>query len=160
MSASGQLGTSPSSRRFKEDIAPMNQQSESILSLQPVTFHYKKNLDPDKVAQFGLVAEEVAKIDPDLVMRDEKGEIYSVRYDAINAMLLNEFLKEHRRVEELEARTKKQQEHFQSQFAQQEKEISELTKALKEQAAQLQRVSAQVVARTSDHSGIVAAVEQ
>ena len=84
-------------------------------------------------------------------------EIYSVRYDAINAMLLNEFLKEHRRVEELETRTKQQQEYFQSAFAQQGKEISELRKALKEQAAQVQRVSAQAVARTADHSGIVAA---
>ena len=95
VASNGQLGVAPSSKRFKEDIKPMDKQSEALLSLKPVTFRYKKELDPAKTAQFGLVAEEVAKVDPDLVARDDKGQIYSVRYEAVNAMLLNEFLKEH-----------------------------------------------------------------
>src|SRR5207244_4569075 len=92
------LGTQPpaSSRRFKNEIKPMDQVSEAILSLKPVTFHYKS--DTKGVPQFGLIAEEVAQVNPDLVVRDENGDIYTVRYDAVNAMLLNEFLKEHRKV--------------------------------------------------------------
>jgi len=96
----GQLGTASSSVRFKNDVAMMGNASESILSLKPVTFHYKS--DQTRTAQFGLIAEEVAKINPDLVIRDAKGELYTVRYDAVNAMLLNEFLKEHRKNEEQE----------------------------------------------------------
>ena len=80
----------------------MDKASEAILTLKPVTFRYKEKLDPDKIPQFGLVAEEVEKVNPDLVVRDEEGRIMSVRYEAVNAMLLNEFLKEHRKVEELE----------------------------------------------------------
>ena len=99
----GQLGVAASSRKFKDDIKPMEKASEAILALKPVTFRYKKNIDPDCTAQFGLVAEDVEKVNPDLVVRDEKGEIYSVRYDQVNAMLLNEFLKEHRKVQEQEA---------------------------------------------------------
>ena len=102
----GQLGTTPSSQRFKHDIKPMNKTSEAILALNPVTFHYKS--DNTGTPQFGLIAEEVAEINPDLVVRDENGEIYTVRYDAVNAMLLNEFLKEHRKVEEQEATTAQQ----------------------------------------------------
>jgi hypothetical protein len=98
----GHLGTKSSSERFKQDIKPMDKASEAILALKPVTFHYKKALDPDATPQFGVVAEDVAKVNPDLVVRDRNGEIYSVRYDAVNAMLLNEFLKEHRKVEQLE----------------------------------------------------------
>ena len=94
----GQLGTINSSARYKEAIKPMAKSSESLLSLEPVTFRYKKELDPKAIPQFGLVAEDVAKVDPDLVARDEKGKPYSVRYEAVNAMLLNEFLKEHRTV--------------------------------------------------------------
>jgi hypothetical protein len=94
-----QLGTASSSRRFKKEIKPMNQTSESILGLKPVTFHYKS--DATNTPQFGLIAEEVEKVNPDLVVRDENGEIYTVRYDAVNAMLLNEFLKEHSKVEQL-----------------------------------------------------------
>jgi hypothetical protein len=112
-----QLGTQSSSRRFKKEIKPMDKASEAILALKPVTFHYKS--DTKGMPQFGLIAEEVAEVNPDLVVRDENGEIYSVRYDAVNAMLLNEFLKEHDNVQKLEAR-------------------------LKEQAAQIQKVSAQV----------------
>jgi predicted ribosome quality control (RQC) complex YloA/Tae2 family protein len=97
---SGQLGTATSSARFKKDIKPMDKRSEAILSFKPVSFQYKS--DSKGTPQFGLIAEEVAKVNPDLVIRDRKGEIYSVRYEAVNAMLLNEFLKEHRKVEQLE----------------------------------------------------------
>ena len=142
VSASGQLGTNPSSKRFKEEIAVMDKKSEAILALRPVTFRYKQELDPNKTAQFGLIAEEVAKVNPDLVARDDKGDIYSVRYEAVNAMLLNEFLKEHRKVEELEAAVTQQQKDFQSAIAQQQKEIGALAKALKVQAAQIQKVNA------------------
>ena len=99
--SAGQLGTVSSSKRFKNEIKPMDSASESILALKPVTFHYKS--DNNETPQFGLIAEEVAEISPDLVVRDDNGEIYTVRYDAVNAMLLNEFLKEHRRVEAQEA---------------------------------------------------------
>src|SRR6266478_1938637 len=96
----GQLGTVVSSARFKEEIKPMESASEAILALNPVTFRYKHELDPAGITQFGLVAEEVEKVNPDLVARDEKGKPYTVRYEAVNAMLLNEFLKEHREVQE------------------------------------------------------------
>jgi hypothetical protein len=96
VNSSGQLGTAPSSARFKDEIKPMDKASEVILALKPVTFRYKHELDPDGIPQFGLVAEDVEKVNPDLVARDAKGKPYTVRYDAVNAMLLNEFLKEHR----------------------------------------------------------------
>lgn len=95
--STGRLGTVVSSQRFKERVEPMNDSSEAILSLQPVTFRYKQEFDPDGIPQFGLVAEQVEKVDPDLVVRDEEGKPYSVRYETVNAMLLNEFLKEHRK---------------------------------------------------------------
>ena len=101
--ADGHLGTIISSARFKEEIKPMDKASEAILALKPVTFRYKQELDPEGIPQFGLVAEEVEKVNPDLVARDEEGKPYTVRYEAVNAMLLNEFLKEHRKVEEQEA---------------------------------------------------------
>ena len=97
--ANGRLGTTTSSARFKQNIQPMDRASEAILALQPVTFRYKHDLDPDGIPQFGLVAEQVAKVDADLVARDDDGKPYTVRYEAVNAMLLNEFLKEHRKVE-------------------------------------------------------------
>src|SRR6185369_2944741 len=97
----GHLGTVVSSARFKDAIKPMDKASEAILALRPVTFHYKKELDPKGLTQFGLVAEQVEKVNADLVARDEQGKPYTVRYDAVNAMLLNEFLKEHREVQEL-----------------------------------------------------------
>jgi len=102
MNSSGQLGTVASSRRFKKDIKAMEQASETILSLKPVTFRYKKEIDPAGTSQFGLVAEDVEKVNPDLIVRDKEGKPYSVRYDQVNAMLLNEFLKEHRKVDQLE----------------------------------------------------------
>jgi len=126
----GHLGTTTSSARFKDAIKPMDKASEAILALKPVTFHYKKELDPDGIPQFGLVAEEVEKVNPALVARDDQGKPYTVRYEAVNAMLLNEFLKEHRKVEQL---TK----DFESKLAEQQKQIEALT-------AGLQKVSAQV----------------
>jgi len=102
VNASGKVGTVPSSARFKEAIQPMDNASEAILSLQPVSFRYKKELDPDSVPQFGLVAEEVARVAPHLVVADDQGRPFTVRYEEVNAMLLNEFLKEHRKVETLE----------------------------------------------------------
>jgi Chaperone of endosialidase len=100
--SNGQLGTTTSSARFKQAIQAMGEASGALLALKPVTFRYKRQIDPDGVPQFGLVAEEVEKVNPDLVVRDADGHPYTVRYDAVNAMLLNEFLKEHRKVEQLE----------------------------------------------------------
>jgi endosialidase-like protein len=137
--SAGQLGTASSSRRFKNEIKPMDKASETILALKPVTFHYKS--DSTGTPQFGLIAEEVAKVDPDLVVHDENGEIYTVRYDAVNAMLLNEFLKEHRKVQKLEATVARQRRDFQAIAAQQQKQIEALT-------AGLQKVSAQVELKT------------
>lgn len=122
--SAGQLGTMNSSRRFKKEIKPMDTASEAILALQPVTFHYKN--DTASTAQFGLIAEEVAELNPDLVVRDKDGNPYTVRYDAVNSMLLNEFLKEHHKVEKLEAM------------------VGSLAAIVKEQGAQLQHVSAEV----------------
>lgn len=124
VSINGQLGTVASSERFKKDIATMQKASEAILSLRPVTFHYKT--DTESVPQFGLIAEEVAKVNPALVLPDKEGKPYTVRYDAVNAMLLNEFLKEHRTVQE------------------QEKKIEALETEMKEQKARIQKVSAQL----------------
>ena len=153
--SAGQLGTISSSRRFKKEIKPMDQTSEAILALKPVTFHYKS--DTKGTAQFGLIAEEVAEVDPDLVVRDAEGEIYTVRYEAVNAMLLNEFLKEHRKVQELkcaivrqEATIAQQQGEIKvlallkSTGAKQEAAIAALTASLKAQASQIQNVSAQL----------------
>ena len=103
INSDGQLGTTTSSRRFKDGIKPVGKASEALFSLRPVTFHYKEELDPAAVEQFGLIAEDVEKVNPDLVVRDKEGKPYSVRYDQVNAMLLNEFLKEHKKVEKLEA---------------------------------------------------------
>ena len=100
INAQGRLGTATSSARFKDEIKLMGEVSGAILALKPVTFHYKKELDPDGAPQFGFVAEDVAKVNPALVIRDAEGKVYTVRYDAVNAMLLNEFLKEHRTVQE------------------------------------------------------------
>jgi hypothetical protein len=140
----GHLGTVTSSARFKEAIKPMDKASEAILSLEPVTFRYKKELDPDGIPQFGLVAEQVEKVNPDLVARDADGKVNTVRYEAVNAMLLNEFLKAHKKVEEQEATitqlkstVAQQQKEFQTTAAHQQKQIETLT-------AGLQKVSAQV----------------
>ncbi len=140
VNSKGQLGVATSSARYKEGIEPMKDASEAILSLRPVTFRYKKELDAEGTPQFGLVAEEVAKVDPDLVAKDESGKPYTVRYEAVNAMLLNEFLKEHRKVESQTAEL----QVTKSQLESQGKEIAELKAALKEQAAQIQKVSARL----------------
>ena len=133
VSSSGQLGTVPSSKRFKDEIKPMDKASEAILALKPVSFRYKHEVDPEGTPQFGLVAEEVEKVDPALVARDAQGKVYTVRYDAVNAMLLNEFLKQHRNMQELEATV-----------AQQQKDIKALNASLREQASQIQKVSDQL----------------
>ena len=99
----GKLGVTMSSAQFKEAIKPMDKASEAILALKPVTFRYKKEIDPDGIPQFGLVAEQVEKVNPDLVVRDAEGKVNTVRYEAVNAMLLNEFLKEHRKSRSYEA---------------------------------------------------------
>ena len=114
VTATGKLGVAVSSARFKEAIKPMDKASEAILALKPVTFRYKEELDPDKIPQFGLVAEQVEKINPDLVARDEDGKVNTVRYEAVNAMLLNEFLKEHHKVEEQGATIAKQQKQIEA----------------------------------------------
>jgi Chaperone of endosialidase len=135
----GKLGTLTSSARFKDEIKPMGETSEALFSLKPVTFRYKKEIDSKGIPQFGLVAEEVEKVNRDLVVRDKEGKPYSVRYDQVNAMLLNEFLKEHRKIEDLK-------NDFQAAVAQQRKEIAALVAMVKEQASQIQKVSAQLEA--------------
>ena len=150
--SAGQLGTQGSSRRFKREIKTMGNASEAILSLKPVSFHYKS--DAKNIAQFGLIAEEVAKVNPALVVLDKDGKPYRVRYDAVNAMLLNEFLKAHKTVEgqnrELENQERKIQEQevtiaeLNGIVAKQEKRMEALAVQLKEQAAQIQKVSAQI----------------
>jgi uncharacterized coiled-coil protein SlyX len=130
--SAGQLGTAGSSAKFKKDIQPMDKASEAVLALQPVTFHYKS--DKRNTPQFGLIAEEVAKVNSDLVVRDKNGEIYTVRYEAVNAMLLNEFLKQHRTVQELKSNTAKQE----ATIAQQQKQIEALTAGLQKVSAQLE----------------------
>src|SRR5438105_3863458 len=157
----GKLGVFLSARRFKTDIADMAAASEGLLALRPVTFHYKPELDKTGIPQFGLVAEEVAKVNPDLVTHDAKGDIYTVRYEAVNAMLLNEFLKEHRKVEQqtrqIHEQTCKVEEQETSirqlkstvsmqeaRIAQQQEEMKLFAATLKEQASQIQRVSAQI----------------
>ncbi len=132
----GQLGTASSSRRFKKEIRPMDKASEAILALKPVTFQYKS--DKSNTPQFGLVAEDVAWVNPGLVVRDRNGEIYTVRYDAVNAMLLNEFLKEHRKVEEQQATIAQLKENFQSQLAEQQQQIKVLASGLEKVSAQLE----------------------
>jgi hypothetical protein len=127
--ANNKLGTITSSKRFKQDIKQMGTASEALFSLKPVSFRYKKQIDPAGTAQLGLVAEEVEKVNPDLVVRDKEGKPYSVRYDQVNAMLLNEFLKEHRTVQELEANAMRQQ-----------KQIESLTAGLQKVSAQLELI--------------------
>ena len=129
VASDGHLGTVTSSERFKENIKPMDKASEALFSLKPVTFRYKKEIDPNGTPQFGLVAEDVEKINPDLVVRDESGRVNSVRYDQVNAMLLNEFLKEHRKVQEQEAT-----------IAQLKKEMAAVVAHLAEQDAKIQTV--------------------
>ena len=120
VNSAGQLGTVTSSARFKDEIKPMDKASEAILALKPVTFRYKPEVDPNGAPQFGLVAEEVEKVNPDLVARDDQGRPYTVRYEAVNAMLLNEFLKARRQIDA------------------QQKQIDALTAGLQKVSAQLE----------------------
>jgi hypothetical protein len=150
--STGQLGTASSSGRFKREINPMDKASQAILELRPVTFHYKSH--KTDTPQFGLIAEEVAKVNPDLVIYDSDGKPYTVRYDAVNAMLLNEFLKEHCKVEDQERRLHQQettlpqqQKEFASTIARQQKQIEMLT-------AGLQKVSAQLAAASPSRGGL------
>ncbi len=143
--SAGQLGTVSSSRRFKKEIKPMDSASESILALKPVTFHYKS--DRTGTPQFGLIAEEVGEVNPDLVVRDDKGEIYTVRYDAVNAMLVNEFLKEHRKVEEQGWTINELKKDFRAT-------VTELTERLKEQDSKIEKVSARLAAASPSRDGL------
>ncbi len=137
VSADGQLGIALSAVRFKEAIKPIDTASEAIFALNPVTFRYKEQFDPKRIPQFGLVAEEVEKVNPDLVRRDRDGKLQTVRYDAVNAMLLNEFLKEHRSVQELKVNAAKQE----TIIAQQQTQIDALTAGLQKVSAQLAAAS-------------------
>jgi len=134
VNSAGQLGVAPSSKRFKDEIKPMDKASEAILALQPVTFRYKHELDPKGIPQFGLVAEQVEKVNPALVARDDQGKAYTVRYEAVNAMLLNEFIKEHRTVQELKSTAAKQE----ATIAKQQKQIEALTTGLQKVSDQFE----------------------
>jgi hypothetical protein len=126
INSNGRLGTATSSRRFKDEIKPMERASEALFALKPVTFRYKKGIDPQSIPQFGLVAEDVEEVNPDLVVRDKEGKVNTVRYEVVNAMLLNEFLKEHQKVKKLETA------------------LETINARLREQAAQIQKVNAQL----------------
>ena len=134
INSTGKLGTLTSSARFKEDIKPMANASESILGLKPVTFRYKEEIDPEGIPQFGLVAEDVEAVNPKLVVRDKKGKPYTVRYEAVNAMLLNEFLKDHRKNEEQQSKIEQQE----AKIAQQQKQIEALAEGLEKVSARLE----------------------
>jgi hypothetical protein len=136
--SAGQLGTASSSAKFKKDIQPMDKASQALLALNPVTFHYKS--DQRGTPQFGLIAEEVAKVNPDLVVRDKNGEIYTVRYDAVNAMLLNEFLKEHRKVEQQDRKIREEE----TTITQLKTEMETVVARLKEHDSKIERVSDQL----------------
>jgi hypothetical protein len=151
--SAGQLGTISSSRRFKHEIKPMDKASEAILALKPVTFRYRS--DQTGAPQFGLIAEDVAEVNPDLVVRDENGEIYSVRYEQVNAMMLNEFLKEHQRVEELKSAMAQQRRDFEAAIVQQRKATEALVARLNGQEALIQKVSAQIEVAKSEAQMLV-----
>jgi hypothetical protein len=144
VNSNGRLGTMTSSARYKEEIKPMAKASEALFALTPVTFRYKKEIDPAGASQLGLVAEDVEKVNPNLVVRDKEGKPYTVRYDQVNAMLLNEFLKEHATVQKQGATITRQGKDFEAAIAQQRKQIEALTATVKEQASQIQKVSAQL----------------
>jgi hypothetical protein len=144
----GKLGAPVSSQRFKDEIKPMEHSSEIIYGFKPVSFRYKPEIEPTRPLGFGLVAEDVEKINPDLVTRDSDGQAASVRYDAINAMLLNEFLKEHRQIAEQQVILTKLKKDFQTVSAQQQEEIRALRAQLVDQAALIQKINAQLATTT------------
>jgi len=152
INASGQLGIAASSERFKDEIKPMDKASEAILALQPVTFYYKEEIDPTRTSQFGLVAEDVEKVNPALVIRDEQGKPLGVRYDKVNAMLLNEFLKEHRRVEKQSREILEQR----AMITELKKGMDTVVAQLKEQSAQIQKVNAQLATASPSRDGFEA----
>jgi hypothetical protein len=133
VNSNGRLGTMTSSKRFKQDIKPMDNVSEALYSLKPVSFRYKKEFDPAGASQLGLVAEDVEKVNPDLIIRDKDGKPYTVRYEQINTMLLNEFLKAHRKIQEQEAT-----------ITQLKKEMEAVVAHAKEQDSRIQKVSDQI----------------
>jgi hypothetical protein len=138
------LGHSSSSRRYKEDIKPMSDTSEALYRLKPVSYRYKKEIDPKRSTAFGLIAEEVAEVNPALVARNSKGQPESVHYDQVNAMLLNEFLKDHKKVRELEVAVAQQRNRFEATIAELKKEIADVVAGSKNQDEQIEKVSAQV----------------
>ena len=138
VNSDNKIGTLASSRRFKEDIKAMDGASEAILALKPVTFRYKKEVDPARALSFGLIAEEVAQVNPDLITRDDKGKPETVRYDAVNAMLLNEFLKEHKKVQALEAAVAQERKDSEATAVRQQKQIEALTAVVQKVSAQLE----------------------
>ena len=140
INANGQLGTVTSSARFKDGIKPMERASEAIFALKPVIFHYKKEIDADRSPEFGLVAEDVDKVYPDLVVRDAGGKVYTVRYEAVNAMLLNEFLKEHRKVQAQDRKIREQQ----ATIAELKRGFQDLVAHVKEHESKIQKVSARL----------------
>ena len=144
VNSDNKIGRLSSSVRYKEEIKPMDKASETVFALKPVTFRYKKAVDSSQALSFGLIAEEVAQVNPVLITRDEHGKPQTVRYEMVNAMLLNEFLKEHRTVHEQGAKITRQRKDFEVASAQQQKQIEALTAMVKEQAAQIQKVSAQI----------------
>jgi len=145
--ATGLLGHEFSSQRYKEDIKPMDNTSEALFALKPVTYRYKKEIDKSQALDYGLIAEEVAKVDPKLAVRDGQGQIEGIRYNAINVMLLNEFLKEHKRVEAQQSKIEEQEAtiaELKSTAARQQTGMDVLTAQVKEQATQIQKVSTQI----------------
>ena len=146
--AGGKLGFQVSSRRYKDDIKPMDKASEALFALKPVSFRYKREIDPACSRDFGLIAEDVATVNSDLVARDEEGKIITVHYQAVNAMLLNEFLKEHRKVQEQEATIAQLKKDFRET-------VTHLTTRLDEQAAQIQKVSGRLEANQAASQTVV-----
>ena len=138
INSNNKLGTTMSSKRFKKEIRPMDKASDALLALKPVTFRYKEEIDPTGTTQFGLVAEQVEKVNPDLVVRDAEGKPYSVRYDQVNAMLLNEFLKAHSKIEEQEATIAHLKQELQATGTHQQKQIEALTTGLQKVSAELE----------------------
>jgi Chaperone of endosialidase len=164
VNSDNKIGTLVSSRRFKEEIKPMDEASDAVLALKPVTFRYKKKIEPNGSIMFGLIAEDVEKVDPDLVTRNEKGEAETVRYDAVNAMLLNEFLKEHRKVEEQSRKVEKQQTTIsqlrsmvakqEASAAKQEATIAKQQKQIEALTTGLQKVTVQLAAASPSGGGL------
>jgi hypothetical protein len=150
INTNGQLGVRGSSERFKKDIKPMGRESEAILALRPVSFRYREELDPTNEQQFGLIAEEVEKIDPGLVTRDANGKPFTVRYEAVDAMLLNEFLKAHHQIDVLTKALAEQRDQSRVVANKQQQEIDSLKVALKAQGSPLQRVNEELEMERSE----------